>query len=1204
MHPHPVEATVTERLSRRQLLALVGPGAMAGLAGCPDGESAGTETGGDSTQTTAPATTSTPDGTDGSPEQTGDAVELGAAVVEDLGLTEVGRESVANAGTVVGYRRERDTSTLVEAFIESTTQGPPAGRAMLASHLGFDEVGLPVADAPRVAAERAGVFVPAGARAGGDVTAGDTLVIVPGTELGEVTVRDESTRVVRGGQGVPSHRWLPDWQWLLDRGWTEMGNWFPSPNWVPHTGWRVRQWVSPSEPAAAPVVVTGDRNGFASGFGESVERGVTLPVEDALLVVPGTTALRTATWSPERVFDAGIAAPMGGATSGVAVLSGADVSVDGLLTGSVGTRAVSMVTTDESGSAQWQAGPTRLDQSHFQPAGGAYQGEFQQGSPEIQTYGGVISGQDGLAAVVAHVAIPAASDSESEDEPALSAIVGVDWSPIGSAASVQNGDFDRAFPRVRLHNSRGFTWVAGGGTIDSREEEPDPEGQALDCGTDLPPQITENTVLQEGCTYTVPEGIGGVEVTDGVTLSIEPGVEIEVAEGTGININSGGTISAKGTEDSPIEIYGSAEERGHWRGLEIRSDDPDNELEHVTVAHAGGGFAAIYMHRVDAAQATIRNCTVRESGSVGIAAEANGKLVDFRNNRIENSQGPPMRIHPAQLASLTGTTTFANNDTSHVLVQPDMAYGGGTITEGGTWPGLDLPYEVTGGIDIQSEVTIAAGATFQFQQGGPIRLFVSEDGQLVADASDGEPVTFQGAAGTPGSWGGLFIRTTRDNLLDNAIVRHGGGGYRDANIGVGVDDPGSLTLRNSTVSKGASAGVLATRDARLVDFRNNTFENMQGPPLDLQPDRVGELSGTSTFRNNEASYVLVGSDYNTVTEDATWPAMGVPYESSTSITIESTIDIEPGATVQFQEGTKRLYVDGGGQLVADASGGDPIMIRGAEQTPGHWAGLFLRTAGNVLRNVTVRDGGGGYREATVGVGMDSAGSVEVQDSTIANSSTVGIRVTGDGTLGEFGGNHFADNEGAPVNVHSDNVTVLTGDSTFEDNTQSQVLVGIDADSSETVEADGTWPAMAVPYEFKTTSEIESSIAVAPGTTLQFWDNRRLFVNESGRLVADGSESDRITFRGAEQTPGYWAGLYIRSTAENLLNNVVVSDGGGGYRGANIGVGIDGPGAVILLNSEITDSAAWGVIVTSDGTLSAENNSFENNASGDIQRNNG
>jgi hypothetical protein len=103
------------------------------------------------------------------------------------------------------------------------------------------------------------------------------------------------------------------------------------------------------------------------------------------------------------------------------------------------------------------------------------------------------------------------------------------------------------------------------------------------------------------------------------------------------------------------------------------------------------------------------------------------------------------------------------------------------------------------------------------------------------------------------------------------------------------------------------------------------------------------------------------------------------------------------------------------------------------------------------------------------------------------------------------------------------------------------------------------------------------------------------------LVADASGGDPVTFKGVEDRPGTWRGIFVNTTADNLLRNVVVSDGGGGYRNANVGVGVDAAGALTLEDSTISDSAGWGVRVTDDGTLTESNNTYRNNAEGAIQQ---
>jgi hypothetical protein len=830
-----------------------------------------------------------------------------------------------------------------------------------------------------------------------------------------VTVVNETTRLLGGGETVPASRWLPDRVWFANAGWGESTAWIPSSSWVPTREWVANEaWVPSSDPTAAPVVVPDTGSGVADGYGESMPEGARSSRERALFVVPGEPALPEVTWTASDVFDAGRPAAMGPATAGVAVVAGADGDPSSLLTTAPGRRAVSLATDGGGDSLEWLADPVRLDQTdYFDPDDGSFQDQGTDSTAEMHSYGGIVAGPNGPFAAIVHV-LPRESTT----------VIGADVTPIGSTTHFEDAVYQRVFPRSRLHNSRGFTWIAGSASQQTSTPTAAPTttptatptaapaaGTRLECGTQLPPSITEDTVLQRGCQYTIREE--SVDITQGARLAIEPGVEIEVGGGLDITATEDGTLTARGTEDDPIEIYGSTEQRGHWHGIEIKSDDAANELSHVDIAHAGGVYweSAVVMHRTDAAQATIRHCTIRESSSAGIRVANAGELVDFRDNTIENVSGPPLRLHHNRLGDLTGTTTFRNNGTGHILVETED----NNVTEDATWPEMDLPYQFSGTVSVQAEVDIEAGTTLQFQQGGPIRLFVSEGGQLVADASGGDPITFRGVQDSPGSWAGIYVRTGNDNLFDNVVVRHGGEGYRDANIGIGIDDPGSLTIRNSVIGDGASTGVLATNDAELVAFGNNTFENMEGPPLELHPNRVGELSGTSTFQNNTESYVLVGSEDNNVTEDGTWSAMDVPYQFSTTVSIQAAVDIDPGATLGFRQGGPiRLFVGGDGHLVADASGSDPITFRGVADGQGNWGGLFVRTtADNLLDNVVVSDGGEGYRGANIGIGIDAPGSLTVRNSEISDSAGWGITLTEDGTLTEEN-NTFSNNASGDV----------------------------------------------------------------------------------------------------------------------------------------------------------------------------------------------
>jgi len=383
------------------------------------------------------------------------------------------------------------------------------------------------------------------------------------------------------------------------------------------------------------------------------------------------------------------------------------------------------------------------------------------------------------------------------------------------------------------------TATDGGGETNASEATGTPTpneqlpGKRLECGTQIPARITEDTALKRDCTYTVEQN-SGPSIQEGATLYVEPGVEVEVAQKTGITANDG-AISAQGTEDNPIEFRGEESAPGYWNGIEIRATTPDNEFRHVTITDAGDGYwnAALAVHRGDPEQqAVVRNCTMRNSSTSGVMADGNGTLVDFRDNRIEDCQGAPIRLHAERLTELTGTTTFANVGESYVLVEGNFEEIQ-KVDTGGTWPTMDLPYRVTASPRIRAEVDIEVGTSLEFPEGDPWGLFVTEGGRLVADAGDGDAITFRGVEGTPGEWRGIFVRTTNDNVLSNVVVSDAGGGYRGANIGVGIDDPGKLTVTDSAISDSAGWGIIL-QDGELSTEKNTYSNNAEGDVK--QPD--------------------------------------------------------------------------------------------------------------------------------------------------------------------------------------------------------------------------------------------------------------------------------------------------------------------------------------------------------------------------------
>lgn len=96
----------------------------------------------------------------------------------------------------------------------------------------------------------------------------------------------------------------------------------------------------------------------------------------------------------------------------------------------------------------------------------------------------------------------------------------------------------------------------------------------------------------------VPYLANGTLLTAKAMLTIEPGVEVVMGQGTYIHIGEKGALKAVGTPDDPIIFRGEAAQPGAWQGIGISfSSNPLNEISNAKIMHAGGGNrkGAIYM---------------------------------------------------------------------------------------------------------------------------------------------------------------------------------------------------------------------------------------------------------------------------------------------------------------------------------------------------------------------------------------------------------------------------------------------------------------------------------------------------------------------------------------------------------------------------------------------------------------------------------
>ena len=140
----------------------------------------------------------------------------------------------------------------------------------------------------------------------------------------------------------------------------------------------------------------------------------------------------------------------------------------------------------------------------------------------------------------------------------------------------------------------------------------------------------------------------------------------------------------------------------------------------------------------------------------------------------------------------------------------------------------------------------------------------------------------------------------------------------------------------------------------------------------------------------------------------------------------------------------------------------------------------------------------------------------------------------------------------------------------------------------------------------TSSTSEAILTIDPGAVLKFGSNRSFTVNTGGRLIAQGTATEKIHFIGLVADKGYWYGIHFRGSSVlsgNILNNCVISHGGYGSTWTskgNISCVETLADRITIQNCLITMSLRNGIFLSSAGNVSRNNNVFEDIDGDDVK----
>lgn len=399
--------------------------------------------------------------------------------------------------------------------------------------------------------------------------------------------------------------------------------------------------------------------------------------------------------------------------------------------------------------------------------------------------------------------------------------------------------------------------------------------------------------------------------------------------------------------------------------------------------------------------------------TVGIVLSACGSTIDDLVNENDNNGG-------------------GGTDGCPLQVEDD-------ITTATTWSCSTI--NVTESIRVLAALAIDPGVTVVFASGADLE--VEPEGSLNAVGTASERIVFRGSNAVKSFWGGIAITSnSAENQLRFVDIRDTGasGLNFDTNAlrvtGPSIDQ-GRLIFTDSTVSNGGATGLFVDNGGILDEFARNTFEGMDGYPVDLQFSNVDAIDSTSSYAggtgdstNTRAAVFVRAGDF---TGTGVMDALDVPYVLNDGVhqvgndSAAGNLTIAAGAELQFDGG--RMEVDSG-TLQAVGSPGMEILFTSFSGATEGWGGLaFVTNGDNRIENAIIEfAGGSGFQFNTntifvAGGGLPSA-TLTLSNSLLRNngdeSSGPGapdpaavIRVLSGGTLNQSG-NAFTNNEGPDI----------------------------------------------------------------------------------------------------------------------------------------------------------------------------------------------
>lgn len=358
--------------------------------------------------------------------------------------------------------------------------------------------------------------------------------------------------------------------------------------------------------------------------------------------------------------------------------------------------------------------------------------------------------------------------------------------------------------------------------------------------------------------------------------------------------------------------------------------------------------------------------------------------------------------------------------------------------------------------------------------------------------------------------------------------------------------------------------------------------------------------GTDNPEAENQPVILTGEVTSPLTLEDRFEGITLPdYIITGTWVLKAGVTIKPGVNI-VMDPQAAIRVESAGFLKAIGLEENPIVFQGKEGIQGYWDEIAFEDSNsnnNIFERVIISDGGGGtYSSGMIDISGNS--KVKIASTLIDNSGSYGIYVVNEtSSLSGFSGNIISNSTNLPIRLYTSQLHFIDAETIYLYNANNN-YIEVEGNG---LFLDATWKKLPVaallmgPYH-----KIHGDLTVEAGSRFIMGADAKLTVESTGSMHLGGTPTQRITFTGDVQSPGYFESVTYEDSNNtlNALHYVDISYGGSGYDVANLW--LSGSSRVEMIGCSFSYSAGYGIYVSRYSTLiDMGSNSYTGNSSDNI-----